>query len=129
MTRYVSRSLIGMSLGLLLWSGTGLATEPADVEKFVNARIEIGEMMTNYFKGARGKNFPPPVARVTSDHPLWDWAEVARWMFENNKIGIEQAVDAEIYKSANEAISHGNTDLGPLLRKRAEDYERELEAA
>ncbi|MCE7976852.1 MAG: hypothetical protein DYH03_06820 [Nitrospira sp. NTP1] len=45
MTRYVSRSLIGMSLGLLLWSGTGLATEPADVEKFVNARIEIGEMM------------------------------------------------------------------------------------
>ena len=51
MTTYVSRSLIGMSLRLLLWSGTALATEPADVEKFVNARIEIGEMMTNYFKG------------------------------------------------------------------------------
>lgn len=43
----------------LLWSmvfftGVALAAEPADVEKFVNARIEIGEMMTNYFKGGTG---------------------------------------------------------------------------
>ncbi len=42
-----------------LWStvlvaGVVLAAEPADVEKFVNARIEIGEMMTNYFKGGAG---------------------------------------------------------------------------
>lgn len=51
MTMPVSRSIIGASLGLLLWSGTVLAAEPADVEKYVNARIEIGEMMTNYFKG------------------------------------------------------------------------------
>ncbi len=51
MTKYVSRSIIGISLGLLVWSGTALAAEPADVEKFVNARIEIGEMMSNYFKG------------------------------------------------------------------------------
>ena len=43
----------------LLWSmvfftGVAVAVEPADVEKFVNARIEIGEMMTNYFKGGAG---------------------------------------------------------------------------
>ena len=48
---HMSRLITGASLGLLLWSGTVLATEPADVEKYVNARIEIGEMMTNYFKG------------------------------------------------------------------------------
>lgn len=30
------------------------AAEPAEVERFVNARIEIGEMMTNYFKGGAG---------------------------------------------------------------------------
>ncbi|MBS0149691.1 MAG: hypothetical protein JSR31_02045 [Nitrospira sp.] len=35
-------------------SGIVSAAEPADVEKFVNARIEIGEMMTNYFKGGAG---------------------------------------------------------------------------
>ena len=42
---------ITVSLGLLLFAGIACAAEPADVEKFVNARIEIGEMMTNYFKG------------------------------------------------------------------------------
>ena len=36
--------------GFLLMAGVVSAAEPADVEKFVNARIEIGEMMTNYFK-------------------------------------------------------------------------------
>lgn len=51
MTMPVSRHIIGISLGVVLFAGNGLAGEPADVEKFVNARIEIGEMMTNYFKG------------------------------------------------------------------------------
>lgn len=37
--------------GIVLLAGIALAAEPADVEKFVKARIEIGEMMTNYFKG------------------------------------------------------------------------------
>ena len=51
MTMHMSRLITGALLGLLVSSGTVLATEPADVEKYVNARIEIGEMMTNYFKG------------------------------------------------------------------------------
>jgi hypothetical protein len=50
----LTRSIIGMTLGLVLFAGTGFATEPAEVEKFVKARIEIGEMMTNYFKGGKG---------------------------------------------------------------------------
>ncbi|MCA9421136.1 MAG: hypothetical protein KC592_08965, partial [Nitrospira sp.] len=48
------RMMIGVSLSVVLFAGTGLATEPAEVEKFVKARIEIGEMMTNYFKGGAG---------------------------------------------------------------------------
>ena len=45
------RSIIGISLGILLFAGPGLAAESGDVEKFVKARIDIGEMMTNYFQG------------------------------------------------------------------------------
>lgn len=49
------RSLVPMMcLGVFLSSAVVLAAEPADVEKFVNARIEIGEMMTNYFKDGGG---------------------------------------------------------------------------
>jgi hypothetical protein len=39
----------------MLITSVGLAAEPAEVEKFVKARIEIGEMMMNYFQG--GGNF------------------------------------------------------------------------
>lgn len=46
-----ARRIIGISLSLVLFAGVGLAAEPAEVEKFVKARIEIGEMMTNYFQG------------------------------------------------------------------------------
>jgi len=46
---------IHVSLGLVVFVFVGLAyaAEPADIEKFVNARIEMGEMMTNYFKGSQ----------------------------------------------------------------------------
>ncbi|MCW5785310.1 MAG: hypothetical protein KIT39_18495 [Nitrospirales bacterium] len=54
MTMNLLRMMIGMSLSVALFAGTGLATEPAEVEKYVKARIEIGEMMTNYFKGGKG---------------------------------------------------------------------------
>ena len=51
MVMTLTRSIIGISFGALLFASAGLATEPADVEKFVKARIEIGEMMMNYFQG------------------------------------------------------------------------------
>ena len=44
---------ITVSLGVVLLAGVVYAAEPAEVGKFVNARIEIGEMMTNYFKGGQ----------------------------------------------------------------------------
>ena len=46
-----TRFTIGMCLAVLLFAGTGFATEPAEIEKFVKARIDIGEMMTKYFQG------------------------------------------------------------------------------
>ena len=51
MAMNLARCIIGISLGIVLFVGAGLAAEPAEVGKFVKARIEIGEMMTNYFQG------------------------------------------------------------------------------
>jgi hypothetical protein len=47
----LAHNIIGISLGVLLFSAVGLAAESTEVEKFVKARVEIGEMMTNYFQG------------------------------------------------------------------------------
>jgi hypothetical protein len=51
MAMSLTRFIIGISLAVLLFAGAGFATEPAEVERFVKARIDIGEMMTNYFQG------------------------------------------------------------------------------
>jgi hypothetical protein len=51
MAMNLTRCIIGVSLGVVLFVGAGLAAEPAEVEKFVKARIDIGEMMMNYFQG------------------------------------------------------------------------------
>ena len=85
--------------------------------------------MTNYFKGTRGQDFPPPVAKVTSESPLWDWATVARWMFQNEKLNREAAIDAEIVKQANEVIRSGNSNMGQRLKKKAKEVAAELAAA
>jgi hypothetical protein len=45
------RRIVTIALSVVLFAALAWAADPADVEKFVKARIEIGEMMTNYFKG------------------------------------------------------------------------------
>ncbi|NWF74802.1 MAG: hypothetical protein HXY51_17435 [Nitrospirae bacterium] len=63
MVMNLKRCIIGISLGGLLIANACFAAEPAEVEKFVNARIEVGEMMMNYFQGggpAGGGQQPSP---------------------------------------------------------------------
>jgi hypothetical protein len=60
--------------------------------------------ISQYSKGQRSENFPSPVARVTSDTPLWDWATVATWLFRHQKLSRDEAIEAEAVKAANEAI-------------------------
>ena len=85
--------------------------------------------ITQYSKGQRGKNFPSPVARVTSDSSLYDWSGVAAWLFENESLPREKAIEAEAVKAANEAIERRDTNLKDLIQKRVEDYEAKLEKA
>lgn len=82
-----------------------------------------------YAQGERAKNFPAPVARVTSKSPLWDWATVTKWMYQNRKISAEEAIAAETVKEANEAIGKGEVAIGDRLRKHAKEYSRRLKAA
>jgi hypothetical protein len=85
--------------------------------------------ITQYAKGQRSKNFPAPVARVTSETSLYDWAEVAAWLFQNDKLSRERVIEAEAVKIANQGICAHD----PKLRERMQDglasFEKELEAA
>ena len=106
--------------------------EPDPLVSLIDIAARSGlsrQAITNYAKGERAKNFPAPMARVTADSSLWDWATVARWMFKNRKIERDAAIEAEIFKEANAAITAGQTHLHEQLKKRAAEYEKELEVA
>ncbi|MDD1522631.1 MULTISPECIES: hypothetical protein [Bradyrhizobium] len=85
--------------------------------------------MTQYSKGQRSKDFPAPVARVTSDSPLWDWATVAKWLFRHEKLSREDALEAEAVRIANAAIQAHEQKLEEALQGSLRNYEKELEAA
>jgi len=53
MSTTLTRIIFGIFFGLVLFTGIGFAAEPAEVGKFVKARVEIGEMMMSYFSGGR----------------------------------------------------------------------------
>jgi hypothetical protein len=85
--------------------------------------------MTQYSKGQRSKDFPAPVARVTSDSPLWDWATVAKWLFQHEKLSREAAIEAEAVRIANASIQADGKKLEDTLPGALDSYEKQLEAA
>jgi hypothetical protein len=85
--------------------------------------------MTQYSKGQRSKDFPSPVARVTSDSPLWDWASVAKWLFQHEKLSRDEAIVAEAVRASNAAIGAREKKLEEVIQGSLNDYEKELEAA
>lgn len=74
--------------------------------------------MTNYFKGDRYEGFPAPRARVTTDSPLWDWAEASAWLYRRQRISRSIAVAAMVVSRANEVITSGDHDFRGALHQR-----------
>lgn len=85
--------------------------------------------MTQYSKGQRRLDFPPPVARVTSDSPLWDWATVAKWLFQHDKLSRDDAIAAAAVRAANQAIRTRAARLEETLKGSLKAYEKELDRA
>jgi len=65
-----------------------------------------------FAKGERGERFPAPIARVTSESPLWDWVHVARWMYHRRRLSLSVVIHAKIVREANRAVSetHGRVE-------------------
>jgi hypothetical protein len=79
-----------------------------------------------YCKGERGRGFPVPVARVTSESPLWDWVDVARWMHRQGRLSPSDVLQARLVKEANLATESGQPgQLVKRLEKRAAEFDRE----
>lgn len=81
--------------------------------------------LTYYAKGQRREGFPRPCARLTSNSPMWDWADVAAWLFERGRVSKEAAKQAMILSAANEALQDFG-DFKTNLEKRLKAREGRL---
>lgn len=65
----------------------------------------------HYVSGERGKAFPPPLARVMSSSPLWDWVEVSAWLHEKGDVSREEVVNARISRVINWTVQRTGAAL------------------
>lgn len=82
--------------------------------------------ISQYAKGQRGQGFPTPIAKITSDSALWDWAAVARWLFEHDRLPRDAVVAAEIVRQVNRALDGGDQRVDPQLKQRLHDFDAAL---
>ncbi len=61
--------------------------------------------VSQYVAGIRRERFPAPVARVTSENPLWDWVQVLEWFTRERDTDVTDSMIAEAraIKRASEA--------------------------
>lgn len=60
--------------------------------------------ISNYSKGDRGKDFPAPVARVSTGSPLWNWVDVAQWLQRRDLISSDAVDIARTVKRINDNL-------------------------
>ncbi|MFC4270740.1 hypothetical protein GQF03_03330 [Sneathiella chungangensis] len=86
---------------------TGLKIERIEPDYLVSLseiaeRSDLSKQAISYYiKGERLEGFPLPAAKVTSKHPLWDWYQVADWLWRNNNLPREAVIQAKVVKEAN----------------------------
>lgn len=85
--------------------------------------------MSLYAQGKRQSGFPAPSLRITSTSPLWNWPEVAEWLFKHDKLSRDEAIVAVAVEQANEVLHSKTENFAAELKRRVHEYEADLEAA
>lgn len=64
------------------------------------------QAISNYAagKGKRADGFPPPIARITSESPLWDWPDVAKWLSAKGVVSADDVGEAVAISRANAVL-------------------------
>ena len=84
---------------------------------------------SHYASGHRGTGFPAPVARVTTESPLWDWVLVARWLYRQRRVPLNELVQARVVRETNRSISGEQPVRRARFARRDRHFQRDLVAA
>lgn len=101
----------------------GATIERIEPDYFVTASDIAARMgvtraaVSLYASGKRGRFFPAPVARVTTDSPLWDWVEVSAWLVQEKELPQEVVEDARLIREMNRAIARSHVQVSDADQK------------
>jgi len=82
-----------------------------------------------YSSGERAEGFPPPVARVTTAAPLYDWSDVAEWLYMRKRLERDAVIEALALKASNRILEATVPDFGRALKERLRAEEGRLQDA
>ena len=111
------------SVLVLVWvavwtsSAAGWALQTGSLADMARRSGMTRAAMTHYASGQRQSGFPAPVAKVSSNSPLWDWAEVAQWLCRHKRLDADSAKQAAILHAANAALTD-SADFAEALARR-----------
>jgi len=112
--------LIGLCVSLALLAANSHAADPAEVEQYVKARVEIGEMMTNYFKGGaqygEGQRPSPEQMKKMGE----DINTKLATLLEKHHLTIDEYRQRSPEVFADDAAVKGYLNEHPDLKKRYE---------
>lgn len=92
-----------------------VAPENLVTESEIAKRLGITrQTISLWIKGERRGGFPPPVMRLSEKSPLWQWNDVAVWLFKNNIISDRQILENALF------FANINAALGELDKKARE---------
>ncbi len=89
-----------------------IAPENLVTEAEIAKRLDLSRQTVSlWIKGERRSGFPAPMMRLSEKSPLWQWSEVAVWLFKNKIIKDQKVVDDALF------FANINAVLGELDKK------------
>jgi hypothetical protein len=91
----------GIGADVLRLDVCDLVTQADIARKIGRSRQQVHQ----FIQGTRGPGgFPPPAGSVTDHSPLWFWAEVAEWLWNNNIIHEKDYAEAQMATLFNDVL-------------------------
>jgi predicted transcriptional regulator len=104
--------------------------EPDPLVNLTDIADRIGVTRAAVSKYAKQEaDFPPPVRRVTTATPLYEWAQVAAWLYHHDRLSKNVAIEALAVKASNTVLEIGSSHFGADLKRQVKIEEEKLELA
>jgi hypothetical protein len=106
----------GKDLRVLRVDACNLVTQADIARKIGRSR----QLVHQYMNGVRGPGgFPPPACDITDNAPLWNWCEVAYWLWTNDLISQDVLQEAQEVAIVNSILDlEYQRQIAPELTKK-----------